>query len=185
MIKVNDLKNGVVILYEGKLVQIVEFLHVLQNKVAFVRVKMRDLRTGAIIDTALKGSDSAFKRCYVDRRPMQYIYQLNDAYVFMDVETYEQVEVPADRLKWESHFLQEGMMVQVMFYEGEILNINLPDKVVVKVAKAEPAVKGDTKTNALKDCFLASGLLVKVPMFIEQDEDIVVSTINGEYVSRA
>lgn len=185
MIKVNDLKNGVVIEYDGKLMQIMEFMHVLQNKVAYVRVKMKDLRTGAVTETALKGSDSSFKRCYIDKRPMQYIYSTGDNYVFMDQETYEQVEIPAERLKWESNFLAEGMQTQVQFYGSEILNVVLPDKIVCKVSQCEPAVKGDTKTNALKDCFLESGFLVKVPMFVNKDEDIIVSTITGEYVGRA
>lgn len=185
MIKVNDLKNGVVIEYDGKLMQILEFMHVLQNKVAYVRVKMKDLRTGAVMETALKGSDSAFKRCYIDKKKMQYIYSTGEAFVFMDGESYDQIEIPAERLKWEKNFLQEGMEVTVQFYENEILNVELPDKITCLVANCEPAVKGDTKTNALKDAFLESGFLVKVPMFINQDEKIIVSTITGEYVSRA
>ncbi len=185
MIKVNDLKNGVVIEYDGKLMQILEFMHVLQNKVAYVRVKMKDLRTGAVMETALKGSDSAFKRCYIEKKNMQYIYSTGEAFVFMDGESYDQIEIPAERLKWERNFLQEGMEVVVQFYENEILNVELPDKITCLVANCEPAVKGDTKTNALKDAFLESGFLVKVPMFINQDEKIIVSTITGEYVSRA
>ncbi len=185
MIKVNDLKNGIVIEYDGKLMQILEFMHVLQNKVAYVRVKMKDLRTGAVMETALKGSDSAFKRCYIDKKKMQYIYSTGEAFVFMDGESYDQIEIPAERLKWEKNFLQEGMEVTVQFYENEILNVELPDKITCLVANCEPAVKGDTKTNALKDAYLESGYLVKVPMFINQDEEIIVSTITGEYVSRA
>lgn len=185
MIKVNDLKNGIVIEYDGKLMQILEFMHVLQNKVAYVRVKMKDLRTGAVMETALKGSDSAFKRCYIEKKNMQYIYSTGEAFVFMDGESYDQIEIPAERLKWERNFLQEGMEVVVQFYENEILNVELPDKITCLVANCEPAVKGDTKTNALKDAFLESGFLVKVPMFINQDEKIIVSTITGEYVSRA
>lgn len=184
MINVNELKNGVVIEYDGKLVQIMEFMHVLQNKVAYVRVKMKDLRTGTVTETALKGSDSAFKRCYIDKRPMQYLYNSGDMFTFMDNETYEQIEIPAERLEWEKNFLQEGMEVNVEFYGEEILTVELPDKVTLKVTQCDPAVKGDTKTNATKDAFLESGFLVKVPMFINQDESIVVSTIDGSYVSR-
>ena len=185
MINVNDLKNGVVIEYDGNLMQIMEFQHVLQNKVAYVRVKMKNVRTGSIMETALKGSDSKFKLCYIDRRPMQYIYSTGEAYAFMDQETYEQIEIPAERLEWEKNFLQEGMEVNVEFYGQEILTIDLPDKVALVVTQCDPAVKGDTKTNALKDAFLESGFLVKVPMFIEQDEKIIVSTKDGSYVSRA
>lgn len=185
MVKTNDLKNGMVIEWDSKLVQIVEFMHVLQNKVAFTRVKLKDLRTGAVYDTAFKGADSAFKRCIIDRRKMQYIYADGSSYVFMDNETYEQIEIPSERLEWEKNFLKEGMEVDVQSYEGEILNIMLPDKIVVKVHETMDAVKGDTKTSASKDAFLESGFLVKVPMFIEQDEEIIISTIDGSYVSRA
>ena len=185
MVKTNDLKNGMVIEWDGKLVQIVEFMHVLQNKVAYVRVQLKDLRSGTVTETAFKGSDSAFKRCFIEKKNMQYIYAQGDSYVFMDNETYDQIEIPADRLKWEKNFLQEGMMVNVQFYETEILNIELPDKITARVAECDPAVKGDTKTNALKDARLESGFLVKVPMFIEKDEEIIISTISGEYVSRA
>jgi elongation factor P len=115
---------------------------------------------------------------------MQYIYNSGDSYVFMDNETYEQIEIPAERLKWEKNFLQEGMPVDIQSYETEILNILLPDKVTCKVT-TEPAVAGNTKTNSLKDAFLESGFLVKVPMFINNEEEIIVSTITGEYVSRA
>lgn len=185
MVNVNDLKNGTVIEYDGKLCQIIEFMHVLQNKVAYVRVKMKDLRTGARIETALKGSDTKFKLCFIDHRVMQYIFSTGDSYTFMDNETYEQIEIPASHLEWEKNFLQEGMNCDVMLYGEEVLTIGLPDKVECRVVKCDPAVKGDTKTNALKDAFLESGYLVKVPMFIEQDEVIVVSTKTGEYAGRA
>jgi len=183
MINVNDLKNGVVIEYDGKLMQIIEFMHVLQNKVAYVRVKMKDLRTGSVMETALKGSDSAFKRCYIDRRPMQYIYNSGDSYAFMDNETYEQIEIPASRLEWEKNFLLEGSNVSITFYESEILGVALDDKIELTVTDTLPAVKGDSTSK--KDATLETGFTLKVPMFIENGEKIVVSTIDGTYVSRA
>lgn len=185
MINVNDLKNGSVIEYDGKLCQILDFQHVLQNKVAFVRVKMKDLRTGARIDTALKGSEQKFKLCLVDRRIMQYIFNTGDIYTFMDNETYEQIEIPESRLDWEKNFLQEGMNCDIMVYGDEVLTIELPDKVNCRITQCDPAVKGDTKTSASKDAFLESGYLIKVPMFINQDDVIIVSTKTGEYAGRA
>ena len=185
MINVNELKNGVVIEYDGKLMQIMEFMHVLQNKVAYVRVKMKDLRTGAVLETALKGSDSAFKRCFIDKRDMQYIYSSGDSYAFMDNETYEQIEIPAERLKWEKNFMVEGMNVSISFSETEILGVILPNKVDLTITDTEPAVKGDTKTNALKDAIVETGYKVKVPMFIEKGEKITLSTATGEYKGRA
>jgi len=185
MINVNELKNGVVIEYDGKLMQIIEFMHVLQNKVAYVRVKMKDLRSGAVMETALKGSDSAFKRCFIDKREMQYLYSSGDSYTFMDTETYEQIDIPAERLKWEKNFMLEGMNVNISFYESEVLGVVLPDKIDLTVTDTEPAVKGDTKTNALKDAIVETGFKVKVPMFIENGEKITLSTATGEYKGRA
>lgn len=185
MVNVNDLKNGTVIEYDGKLCQIIEFMHVLQNKVAFTRVKLKDLRTGARIDTAFKGADQKFKLCNIERKAMQFIFSSAGSYTFMDSETYEQIEIPSSRLEWEINFLQEGMNCEVMMYEGEVLTISLPDKVNLRVHQCEPAVRGDTKTSALKDAFLESGFLVKVPMFVNQDEIIIVSTKTGEYCGRA
>ena len=185
MIGVNDLKKGIVIEYDGKLMQILEFMHVLQNKVAYVRVKMKDVRTGTVTETALKGSDSSFKRCYIDKRDMQYIYSSGDSYTFMDSETYEQIDIPCERLEWEKKFMLEGMNVSITIYEGEILGVSLPDKVTLKVTQCEPAVRGDTKTSALKDAYVETGLLVKVPMFIELGDDIVLNTETGKYSSRA
>ncbi len=183
MINVNDLKNGVVIEYDGKLVQIMEFMHVLQNKVAYVRVKMKDLRTGTVTETALKGSDSAFKRCYIDKRPMQYLYNSGDMYTFMDQETYEQIDIPADRLVWESKFMKDGDEVQITMYEGEILGVSLADKVTLEIVDTTPAVKGQATDR--KKATLETGLEVTVPAFLENNTKIVVSTIDGTYVSRA
>ncbi len=183
MINVNDLKNGVVIEYDGKLVQILEFMHVLQNKVAYVRVKMKDLRTGTVTETALKGSDSAFKKCYIDKRPMQYLYNSGDMYTFMDTETYEQIDIPAERLVWESKFMKDGDEVQITMYEGEILGVSLADKVTLEIVDTTPAVKGQATDR--KKAILETGLEVTVPAFLENGTKIVVSTIDGTYVSRA
>ena len=183
MINVNELKNGVVIEYDGKLVQIMEFMPVLQNKVAYVRVKMKDLRTGTVTETALKGSDSAFKRCYIDKRPMQYLYNSGDMFTFMDNETYEQIDIPAERLEWESKFMKDGDEVQITMYEGEILGVSLADKVTLEIVDTTPAIKGQATDR--KKATLETGLEVTVPAFLENGTKIVVSTIDGSYVSRA
>lgn len=183
MISTNDLKNGMVIEYDGKLMQILEFMHVLQNKVAYVRVKMKDLRSGTVTETALKGSDSAFKRCYIERKEMQYIYNTGDALAFMDMETYEQIEIPLSRLAWEKKFIVEGANVNITFYEGEILGVSLPDKVTLKITDTTPAVKGASADR--KKAILETGLELNVPAFLEIGTEIIVSTIDGNYVSRA
>jgi elongation factor P len=185
MINVNDLKNGVVIEYDGNLMKIMEFQHVLQNKVAYVRVKMKNVRTGSIMETALKGSDSKFKLCYIDRRPMQYIYSTGDAYAFMDNETYEQIEISKDRLQWEMNFLKSECNVDITSYDGEILGIQLPAKVALKITVCEPAIRGDTVNKPMKPATVETGLEIKVPLFIEEGEEVLVRTDNGEYDSRA
>lgn len=184
MVSSNDLKNGIVIEIDGNLWQILDFQHVLQNKVAYVRVKMKNLRTGAVTQTALNAGVK-LKKAFLDKKEMQYLYNSGETYCFMDTETYEQIEVPASRLEYEKQFLVEGMSVEIVYYGSEILGINLPDKVTLKITKCDPAVRGDTKTNALKDAICETGLLVKVPMFIEEGEEIIVSTATGEYTSRA
>ena len=183
MVSTNDLKNGMVIEYDGKLMQILEFMHVLQNKVAYVRVKMKDLRTGTVTETALKGSDSAFKRCYIERKEMQYIYNTGEALAFMDMETYEQIEIPEDRLAWEKKFMLEGSNVNITFYEGEILGVSLPDKVTLTITDTTPAVKGSSTDR--KRAVLETGLEITVPAFLENGTQVIVSTIDGTYVSRA
>ncbi len=183
MVSTNDLKNGMVIEYDGKLMQILEFMHVLQNKVAYVRVKMKDLRTGTVTETALKGSDSAFKRCYIERKEMQYIYNTGETFAFMDMESYEQIEIPETNLSWEKNFMLEGSNVNITFYEGEILGVSLPDKVKLKIADTTPAVKGASTDR--KKATLETGLEVTVPAFLENGTEIIISTLDGTYVSRA
>ena len=116
---------------------------------------------------------------------MQYLYDSGDALVFMDNDTYEQIEIPHNLVEYEKQFLKENETVNIEKYGDEILGVILPDKVTLNVTKCEPAVRGDTKTNALKDAIVETGLLVKVPMFIEQGEDIVINTETGKYSSRA
>ena len=185
MVSSNDIKNGNVIEYDGQLCLVLDFQHVLQNKVSYVRVKLKNMRTGATVDTALKGSDSKVKLCFIDRIDMQYLFNAAGSYTFMDTETYEHIELNEKQLEWEKNFLVEGQIVKIISYEGEVLGLNLPDKVVLEITKCDPAIKGDTKTNALKDAYVSTGLLVKVPMFVEEGEKIIVSTATGKYDSRA
>ena len=103
----------------------------------------------------------------------------------MDLETYDQIEIPAERLKWESKFLLEGMTVEIVFYGSEVLGVNLPEKMALEVTESSPAVAGNTATNALKEVTLETGLKVKVPMFINQGDKIIVTTWDGKYSSRA
>lgn len=185
MVSSNDFKNGMTIKYDGNIYLILEFMHVKPGKGgAFVRTKLRNMRTGAVIDYTFNAAEKV-ERAMIDKVKMQYIYDAGQALVFMNNETYEQVEISKTQLEYEMKFIIEGMNVEIVYCEGEILGINLPDKVTLKVTKCDPAVKGDTKTNALKDAYVETGLLVKVPMFVNEGDFIIVSTATGKYDSRA
>ena len=185
MVSSNDFKNGMTILYDGKIYKILEFMHVKPGKGgAFVRTKLRDLRSGAIVDITFNSAEKV-EKAMIDKIQMQYLYDTGDALCFMDNETYEQIEIPHALVEYERKFLKENENVNIEKYGDEILGVILPDKVTLKVTECEPEVKGDTKTNALKDAIVETGLLVKVPMFVELGDDIVVSTDTGKYSSRA
>lgn len=185
MVSSNDFKNGMTILYEGKIYKIIEFMHVKPGKgAAFVRTKLRDLRNGGIVDITFNAAEKV-EKAMIEKIAMQYLYDSGDALVFMDNETYEQIEIAHELVEYEMKFLKENEVVNIEKYGEEILGVILPDKVTLRVTQCEPAVKGDTKTNALKDAIVETGLLVKVPMFIEQDEEIIVNTETGKYSSRA
>ena len=185
MISTSDFKTGLTILYDGNIYQIIEFMHVKPGKgSAFVRTKLRNLRSGAVIDNTFNAGVKMDK-AQIDRVQMQYIYANGDMHVFMNTETYEQIEIPEAQIEQELKFIYEGMNVDVNFYDSkEILGVSLPDKVVLTIVETVPGVKGDTKTNASKDAIMQTGLLVKVPMFIEEGEKIIISTQDGSYYSR-
>ncbi|MBN2299862.1 MAG: elongation factor P [Acholeplasmataceae bacterium] len=185
MISTNDFKTGQTILYEGNIYSVIEFMHVKPGKGgAFVRTKLRNLRSGSVTDVTFNAGTKV-DRAQIDKIMMQYLYIDGDKHVFMNSENYEQIEIPQAQIEYELKYIFEGMSVEVMFYDNvEILGVSLPDKVVLEVKETVPGVKGDTKTNALKDAIMQTGLLVKVPMFIEEGEKIIVNTNDGSYVSR-
>jgi elongation factor P len=185
MISTNDFKTGQTILHEGNIFQVIEFLHVKPGKgSAFVRTKLRNLRSGAVIDYTFNAG-TKIERAQIDKNSMQYLYADGSNHVFMNTETYEQIEIPGAQIQRELNYIYEGMTVEVMFYNNvEILGVSLPDKVALLLIQADPAVKGDTKTNAMKDATLQTGMVIKVPMFIEEGEKIIVNTVDGTYVSR-
>jgi len=184
-ININDIKNGMTIIIDGNLCQIVEFQHVKPGKgSAFVRIKLRNLRTGAVVENSYN-TNIKIERARIDRMPMQFLYSDGSSFVFMNTETYDQIEVPAEKLEQEKRFLKEGLEIQLDYYEGELLGVTLPEKIEFEVTETEPATKGNTTNNALKDATIETGYTVKVPMFINQGERIIISTRDGKYSSRA
>lgn len=184
MINTNDFKTGLTITYEGNLYQVLEFQHVKPGKgAAIVKTKLKNLRTGSIVEQTFN-SGIKVPTAHVDKIKMQYLYNDGNMYNFMNMNTYEQVEIDKSQISNEVKFLKEGLEVILYFYENEMLGIELPEKIDFKIIQTEPAVKGNTATNATKDAIIETGYLVKVPLFIEQDEEIIVSTKDGKYVSR-
>ena len=184
MINTNDFKTGLTITYEGNLYQVLEFQHVKPGKgAAIVKTKLKNLRTGSIVEQTFN-SGIKVPTAHVDKIKMLYLYNDGNMYSFMNMNTYEQVEIDKSQISNEVKFLKEGLEVILYFYENEMLGIELPEKIDFKIIQTEPAVKGNTATNATKDAIIETGYLVKVPLFIEQDEEIIVSTKDGKYVSR-
>lgn len=185
MIEVNDIKTGMTLIIEGGIYQIVDFLHVKPGKgSAFMKTKLKNLRTGGTIERTFN-TNVKFEKANIEKSNVQYLYNTGDIYNFMNMETYEQLELSADQLGDDKNYLIENMNVMVSFFQGELLGVILPDKIEMTVTETEPAVKGNTTNNATKDATVETGLKVRVPLFIEQGEKIIVSTADGKYVSRA
>ena len=185
MININDIKNGMTVIVDGNICQIIEFLHVKPGKgPAFVRIKLKNLRTGSTVEQTFN-TNIKLEKAMVEKSPMQFLYENAGSYNFMNMETYEQIELSKDTLGDDAKYLKEGINVDISSYNGEILGIGLPEKIEYLVTNTEPAVKGNTATNATKEAVLENGLTVKVPLFISEGDTVVVSTKDGKYDSRA
>ena len=149
-----------------------------------MKTKLKNLRTGGTIERTFN-TNVKFEKANIQRSSVQYLYNTGDIYYFMNMETYEQLELTADQVGDDKYYLIENMMVDIVQYQGELLGLNLPDKIEFTVVQTEPAVKGNTTNNAQKDAYVETGLLVRVPLFIEQGEKILVTTADGKYSSRA
>jgi len=184
MFNINDIKNGITFVLDGSIYQVIEFLHVKPGKgPAFIRTKIKNLRTGATIERTFN-TNIKLEKAIIDKQKAQYLYQSGDVYNFMNMETYEQIELSKDQIGDDVLLLKENLEVELSFYNGELLGIILPEKIEMKIVHTEPGVKGNTATNATKDAEVETGLIVKVPLFIEQGETIII-TREGKYDSRA
>lgn len=185
MINVNDIKNGMTLMIEGNIYQVVEFLHVKPGKgSAFMKTKLKNMRTGGIVERTFN-TNVKFEKANINRSNVQYLYNTGDTYYFMNMETYEQLELSEAQIGDDKYYLIENGTVDIVQYEGELLGLILPDKIEFTITETEPAVKGNTTNNAQKDAYVETGLLVRVPLFIEQGEKILVTTADGKYSSRA
>jgi len=181
----NDLKNGMVLDMDGKLVQVVEFQHVKPGKgPAFVRTKIRNVRTGAVVEKTFRAGEKV-ERVTIDNREMQYLYRDGDDYVFMDNETYEQMHVGSAALGETAKFLVDGAAVQLRMHGDEIVGSELPAAVELKVAETEPGIQGDRVSGATKPATLETGLVLQVPLFVNIGDVLKVDTRSGDYITRA
>ena len=184
MFNVNDIKNGMTIKYEGNIYQVVEFQHVKPGKgSAFVKTKLKNLKAGTTQEITFNAGIK-MEKADVRKNDLSYLYAAGDNYVFMDNNTYDQIEIPSSLIEDQIKFLKEGMNVQSMTIEGEIVGIDLPEKVSYKVISAPDAVKGNTTSSAQKDVTIETGYTLKAPLFISEGEEIVVTTRDGKYFSR-
>lgn len=185
MINVGDLRPGMTFQYEGNLFVVLEYSH---NKTARaaanIKVKMKNMRTGSTTEITFGNSEKVAK-AHIEKRKMQYLYDSGDMLVFMDNETYDQIEIPSANLKWELNFLKASDEVEVTSFEGEVLGVALPVNVAFTITETEPAVKGDTATSASKNATVETGLEIRVPLFIENDEMVLINTADGKYSGRA
>jgi len=185
MISVNDFRTGLTIEVDGGIWRVIDFQHVKPGKgAAFVRSKLRNLRTGAIQEKTFRAGEKVAK-AQIDNRRMQYLYANGDQHVFMDNESYEQIELSSAAIEYELKFLKENMEVHIMMYQGETLGIELPNTVELEVTETEPGIKGDTASGGTKPATLETGLTVQVPFFVNQGDRLIINTTESSYVSRA
>ena len=185
MVVAGDFKNGVTFEMDGNVLQVLEFQHVKPGKgAAFVRTKLRNVITGAVVEKTFNPTDK-FENAYVERKDMQYLYSDGDLYYFMDMENYEQLPIGADKLSDNFKFVKENMMCKIISYKGNVFGVEPPLFVELEVTDTEPGVRGDTATNVTKPATLETGAVIKVPIFINQGEKIRIDTRTGEYMERA
>ncbi len=185
MANTSDIKNGLCIKHNGKLFQIIEFQHVKPGKgPAFVRTKMRQIESGKVLDHTFSAGHK-IETVRIENRDYQYLYKDSDTYIFMNSKTYEQVNI-ALKMVEKAEFLQEGMIVNILFHAEEELPlvIDLPMYIVSEITYTEPGIKGDTATNSMKPATIATGAEIRVPLFINTGEVIKVDTRTGVYVER-
>ena len=183
-VNTNDLKRGMTLDLEGTLYQVIEFQHVKPGKGgAFVRTKLRNVRTGGVVDRTFNAGVN-IGLAIVERKEMQFLYRDGDDFVFMDTESYDQHHVPSGIVGDMANYLTEGAMAIVAMHEGTAIGAELPASVVLRVASTDPGVKGDRVSGALKPATLETGLVVQVPLFVEEGDALKVDTRTGQYLTR-
>ncbi len=185
MVVAGDFKNGVTFDMDGAVMQVIEFQHVKPGKgAAFVRTKLRNVISGAVIEKTFNPTDK-FEDAYIERKDMQYLYRDGDLYYFMDMETYEQMPLNAEKLGDSFKFVKENMMCRIVSYKGNVFGVEPPTFVDLEVTETDPGFAGNTATNTLKPATLETGAIVKVPLFINIGDMLKIDTRTGEYLGKS
>lgn len=185
MVSAGDFKNGITFEMEGNIYVIVEFQHVKPGKgAAFVRTKMKNLKTGAVTEKSFRPSEK-FENAHIERKDMQYLYSDGELFHFMDEETYDQIGMTADQLGDALKFVKENEVVKMLSHDGKIFGVEPPISVILEVTHTEPGVAGNTAQGATKPATVETGATINVPLFVNIGDKLKIDTRTGEYVSRA
>ena len=179
----DDIRKGAIIELDGKLLQIIEYQHIKMKRTALLRIKLRDVRDGHTTEKTFQ-SNEKFNRVRLDARKMQYLYNDDDMYHFMDEETFEQLPIKKSKLAEAANYLKEGMSLEVSSHNNEIIAVEMPITVELKVKQTDPGFKGDTATGGNKPAVLETGITIQVPLFINEEDTVKVDTRSGEYLER-
>ncbi|MCL6581792.1 MAG: elongation factor P [Firmicutes bacterium] len=185
MISTNDFRTGVTVELDNAVWSVVEFQHVKPGKgSAFVRTKLKNLETGAVVERTFRAGEK-LPRAHLDRREVQYLYSAGNEYTFMDTQTFDQFTLTEEQVGDQKKFLLENMTLYLIYHNGRLIGVELPNSVELKVVKADPGLRGDTASGGSKPVTLETGLVIQVPLFIEEGDVVRVDTRTGLYIERA
>lgn len=185
MISTSEFKTGITIELEGAIYSVLEFQHVKPGKgAAFVRSKLKNLRSGAIVDKTFRAGEK-MARAHLERKDMEFLYRDDESLHLMDMETFEQIALSEEQIGDGVKYLKENDQLQVLMHGDEIVGVDVPMSVVLEVTETEPGIKGDTASGATKPATMETGLIVQVPLFVNSGDKIKIDTRSGAYVERA
>lgn len=185
MISSNDFRNGMTIELDGQVYVVLEFLHVKPGKgSAFVRSKLRNIETGSVTERTFRAGEKV-PRAHLERREMQFLYASGEEYTFMDVESFEQQVLGRDDLDDQHLYLKENLTVIAVRYRDRLIGVEVPNSVELEVVQTDPGIRGDTASGGSKPARLETGLVVQVPLFINEGDRLRIDTRTGQYIERA
>jgi len=183
MIGTGELKRGIIVEVDGDLFQVMDLQHVKMKRTALAKVKLRNVKTGSNTERSFQNTEK-FRRVRLDYRDMQYMYRDGDLYYFMDQETFDQYPLSASQLEDAVNYLKENQVIQVASYQEEVIGVEMPPNVELKITETDPGFKGDTASGGTKPAIMETGLTVQVPLFVNVGEVIKVDTRTGNYLER-